>query len=478
MADGRVPAPRPGAGMAGGTLSRVTWARRVTVVTPQTRVDVLLPLQSTVAELVPQLVRLSDAGRGARRDNAGWVLTRLGGAPLAGGLTVLAAGLRDGDLLYLNPRERQAPPMLFDDVADAIASATDGTPAAWGQRAAHLAGIAAGGVALTGAIALLFAYFSGRVAAPAGGGAGALALLLAGGALSRAYGEADTGAVCVTAGAAAAGMAGISALAPHHPWSAGTGQLALGLAAVAVYSVLSLTVVPHWPSWFGCLAVAAGLGAVTAAIVSVTAVTPADGAAVLAVVATALTPAAPMIAMRFARLPLPQVPSDIAAFQATEQPALGPEVIDQSAAARRLLTGLLGALGLDVAGAVVVLLRGDQAPQAALAGLLGLVWLLRSRSYASTPHRVVLLATGLLALALLGGWLAAGQHRAELAGGAAALAIAGLACLAYARRASQGRRSPYWSRLLNVIEFLAVIALLPAAGLVLDVYSHVRNVVH
>jgi type VII secretion integral membrane protein EccD len=464
--------------MAGATLSRVTWARRVTVVTPQARVDVLLPLQSTVAELMPQLVRLSDAGRGSRRDHAGWALSKLGGAPLSGGLTVMAAGLRDGDLLYLSPRERQGPPMLFDDVADAIASAADGTAAAWGQRAARMAGIAAGGAALLGAIVLLFAYLSGLVTAPIEGGFGAIALLLAGGALSRSYGEADAGAVCATAGAAAAGLAGISALAPHHPWSTGTGQLALGLAAIAVYSVLSVTVVAHWPSWFGCLAVAAGLGAVTAAIVSVTAVTPADGAAVLAVVATALTAAAPMIAMRFAQLPMPQVPSDMAAFQTTEQPDLGPDVIDQSATARRLLTGLLGALGLAVAGAVVVLLQGEHAQQAALAGLLGLVWLLRSRSYASTPHRVVLLASGLLSLALLGGWLMVGHHRAERAGGAAALAIAGLACLAYACNASRGRRSPYWSRLLNVIEFLGVIALLPVAGLVLDVYQHVRNVVH
>jgi ESX secretion system protein EccD len=460
------------------TLSRMTWARRVTVVTPQARVDVLLPLQSTVAELMPQLVRLTDAGRDAGRDHGGWVLTKLGGAPLAGGLTVMAAGLRDGDLLYLNPRERQAPPMLFDDVADAIASSGDAAPGAWGPRAARLTGIAAGGAALLGATVLLLAYLSGRVAAPAGGGIAALALLLGGGALSRAYGEADAGGVCATVGAAAAGIAGMSALAPHHAWSPGAGQLALGFAAVAGYCVLAVTVVAHWPSWFGCLAAAAGLGAVTAAVVSLTAATPADGAAVVAVVSTALTAAAPMISMRLARLPLPQVPSDIAAFQTAEQPTLGPDVLDQSATARRLLTGLLAALGLEVTGAVVILLRGDRPQQAALAGLLGLVWLLRSRSYASTPQRVVLLATGLLSLGWLGGWLVAGQHRVEVAGGAAALAVAGLACLAYARRASQSRRSPYWARLLNVTEFLGVIALLPVAGLVLEVYQHIRNVVH
>ena len=460
------------------TLSRMTWARRVTVVTPQARVDVLLPVQSTVSELVPQLVRLSGAGQDQGRDQGAWVLSRLGGAPLSGGVTVMAAGLRDGDLLYLKPRERQVPPMLFDDVADAIASAAGAAPGAWRPRAARLAALAAGGAALAAAIVLLFAYLSGRVAAPAGGGIAALTLLAGGGALSRAYGDADAGAVCATAGVAAAALAGLSALAPHHAWAHGAGPLALGFAAVAGYAVLAVTLVAHWPSWFGCLAVAAGFGAAGAAAVSLAAATPAAAAAVAAVAATVLASAAPMIAMRLARLPLPQVPSDMADFQTTEPPALGPDVLSQSAAAQRLLTGLLGALGLVVAGAAVVLLRGDRSQQAALAGLLGLVWLLRSRSYASTPQRVVLLAVGAFALAWLGGWMAAGHHQSVLPAAAAALAVAGLACVVYARRTAAGRRSPYWARLLNVTEFLGVLALLPVAGLVLNLYQHIRNAVH
>jgi type VII secretion integral membrane protein EccD len=460
------------------TLSRTTWARRVTVVTPQARVDVALPPQSTIAELLPQLVRLSDAGQQLDRDQGGWVLTRFGGAPLSPGLTVTAAGLRDGDVLYLNPRQRQLRPMLFDDVVDAIASASQAAPGAWQPRAARLVGIAAGGAAFLGATLLLFSYLSGRAAAPVGGAVAALVLLAGGAALSRAHVDADAGSVCATAGVAAAAMAGASALAPHHAWFLGAQPLALALAAVAAYGVLAVTLVAHWSSWFGCLALAAGLGAVTAAVVSLTGARPAGAAAVVAVVATALTPAAPMIAMRLSRLPLPQVPSDLAEFQATEPPTLGPDVLDQTAAAQRLLTGLLGALGLVVVGSVVLLLRGDRSEQAALAGLLGLVWLLRSRSYASTPQRVVLLATGLLSLASLGGWLAAEHHRVLVAAGAATLAVAGLACVAYAHRASTARRSPYWSRLLDAAEFLGILSLLPVAGLVLNVYEHIRNAVH
>jgi type VII secretion integral membrane protein EccD len=199
---------------------------------------------------------------------------------------------------------------------------------------------------------------------------------------------------------------------------------------------------------------------------------------VLAVLATVFTPAAPVIAMRLARLPMPEVPSDVESFRESEGPTLGPDVLSQTAAAQRILAGLLGALGMVVVGCVVVLLRGDRQYQAALAGLLGLVWLLRSRSYASTAQRVVLLATGLLSLALLGAWLAAGHHREMLAVGAAALAVAGLAGLAYARRAAKGRRSPYWSRVMDAAEFLGILGLLPLAGLVLNIFQYLRNAVH
>lgn len=460
------------------TLSRTTWARRVTVVTPDARADVALPLQATFAELVPQLLRLSNARLQPGSESSGWMLTKLGGAQVTPHQTVSAAGLSDGDILYLSPRDGQAPLMMFDDVVDAIASATQLSPGAWQPRAARLVSIAAGGATLLGAILLLFAYLSGRAAAPAVGMAATLLLLVAGTALSRGYRDADAGAMCATVGAVAAAMAGMSALAPHHVWAVGARPLALGLAAVAAYAVLAVTLVGEWNPWFGSLALSAGLGTVTTAVVSLTGVTPAGAAAVLAVLATALTPAAPMIAMRLARLPMPEVPTDIESFRESDAPALGPNVLSQTAAAQRILAGLLGALGLVVIGSVVVLLRGDRPYQAALAGLLGLVWLLRSRSYASTAQRVVLLAAGLLSLALLGAWLAAGHHRDMLAAGAAALAVAGLAGLAYARRAAKGRRSPYWSRAMDAAEFLGILALLPVAGLVLNVFQHIRNAVH
>ncbi|NUR59182.1 MAG: type VII secretion integral membrane protein EccD, partial [Catenulispora sp.] len=207
----------------------MTWARRATVVSPRARVDVALPVQSTVAELVPELVRLSDAHRHAGPNHAGWVLTRLGGAPLAAELTVAAAGLRDGDVLYLVPRERQGAPMLFDDVVDAIASASENGAGAWRPAMAHRVGAVGGAVALAGATLLLFALVSGKVAAPLATGGALLVLLLAGGALSRVAQDRRAATACVAAGVPAAVTTGLSALPPHHLWPVHGGAAALGL---------------------------------------------------------------------------------------------------------------------------------------------------------------------------------------------------------------------------------------------------------
>jgi hypothetical protein len=103
--------------------------RRITVVSPQARVDVALPLESTLAELLPQLVAM--AGTETVEAGVGWTLSRLGEADLPGGATVARSGIRDGEVLYLTPRRREAAPLVFDDVVDAIAGGVDRSGRRW-----------------------------------------------------------------------------------------------------------------------------------------------------------------------------------------------------------------------------------------------------------------------------------------------------------------------------------------------------------
>lgn len=452
----------------------ISTTRRITVVTPRARVDVALPVQSTLAELVPQLVRLSGAEGQASPDNPGWVLSRLGDSPFPPGLTVAAIGLRDGEVLHLSPRERQVVPLLFDDVVDAIASVAATKTGAWAgqiaRRSAQLAAVAA----LLGAAVLLAAGLSGTWFAPAACGVFALVLLFSGGALARAYSDSDSGVACAAAGVGAALLAGMTAVPPFQA-SLEVASIAAGLAALTGYGVLAAVLLSDRLPWFGGLAVAGGFGTIATAFVLLSGVPVAGPAAVLTAVATALAALAPMLALRLGKLPLPRVPADIDSFRAEEEPTLGPDVLDQTANAERILTGLLAALALAAVGGVFALLADDSLWGAALSGVLGVVWLLRSRSYAGTAQRLVLLLAGLVMLGRLGAWLVAWQHGVLVAVGV--LVVAAILCLAHATRVRRGHRSPYWSRMMDVAEFVGLIAIVPLVGAVLNVYEVVRGVI-
>lgn len=455
------------AGLAGST-------RRVTIVTPRARVDVALPQQSTFAELVPQLVRLAGATGQAPAEHPGWVLSRLGGAPLALGLTVAAAQVRDGEVLHLTPRERPRGPLLFDDVVDSIASVGESASTTWGPKIARRTGIAAATVLLLAGGVLVQAATEGSVLAPICTGLLALVLLLAGGALSRAYGDSGAGAAGALAGVGVALLAGMSVLPPNSLFSLRAGPLAAGLAAVTVYGVLAAVTVADRLPFFVAVTGASAIGAIAAGIVLVAGVRPMAAAAVTAVLATALAAAAPMLALRLGRLPLPRVPDDMESFRANEQPSLGADMAGRTTHAQALLTGLLVALGLVVAGSAAVLATGG-AWAAGLAALVGSAWLQRSRSYAGRTQRLVLAGFGLITLLGAGGWLIASGQRVALLTAGLAVMLAAVVCLVYATRVARGVRSPYWSRVLDVAEFVVLLALVPFVAMVAGVYEVVGS---
>jgi ESX secretion system protein EccD len=439
--------------------------RRITVVSPQARVDVALPLESTLAELLPQLVAM--AGADAVEAGVGWTLSRLGEADLPGGATVARSGIRDGEVLYLTPRRQEAAPLVFDDVVDAIASAAEHRGDRWRPPVARrmaLAVAALGFVAGTATLALAGPPWPWPVL-----GAGTLALLLviAAGALSRAYADATAGAVLAAAAMPAALVAGATVL-PGSP------EPALGLAAVTGYAVLAAVAVADRLAVFAGTAVAAGTGCLAVVATLLLGTTPVRAAAVTVALGMVLTAALPMLALRLGRLPLPRVPSDVAAFRADERPSLGGDVVDDTGVAEDVLTGLLAAFAAVLAGGATVLLLGDSRWGWALAGTAGLVATLRSRSYAGTGQRVVLLVAGLGALAGTGARLAAGVPALRPVPLLVAVLV-GAVSTWYACRVQSRDPSPYWSRLLDITEFLALVSLLPLAAAVLDLYARARS---
>src|SRR4051812_42980098 len=113
--------------MKGSNVASTTsdGASRVTIVAPHTRVDLALPSDAPLADLLPTVLRY--AGDGLADDPAarhGWVLSRMGGPALPIDRSPLQLEVVDGELLYLRPRGDEFTEPVFDDVVDAVATAT------------------------------------------------------------------------------------------------------------------------------------------------------------------------------------------------------------------------------------------------------------------------------------------------------------------------------------------------------------------
>ena len=99
---------------------------RVTIVSPRTRIDLALPSDVPLSDLLPTILHqageyyIDEAG-----DNGGWILTRLGEEAIDTGHSCSQLGINDGEMLYLNPADAAKPEVVFDDIIDAIATASE-----------------------------------------------------------------------------------------------------------------------------------------------------------------------------------------------------------------------------------------------------------------------------------------------------------------------------------------------------------------
>ncbi|MCZ9340572.1 EsaB/YukD family protein, partial [Streptomyces sp. TRM76130] len=97
----------------------------LTVRAPRRTIDLAVPSDVPVADLLPTVLRY--AGEGVEEtglDHDGWILQRLGGRPLDEEATLASLGLTDGEALHLRPRTEALPEVRLDDLVDGIASVT------------------------------------------------------------------------------------------------------------------------------------------------------------------------------------------------------------------------------------------------------------------------------------------------------------------------------------------------------------------
>jgi type VII secretion integral membrane protein EccD len=473
---------------AGSTVQPSTVFSRVTVVAPHTRIDLALPSDVAVANLLPMLLTMageSSPDGGSR--HGGWCLARLGGEAIDSDRTLSSLGVLDGDLLQLRRRSDNPPPPLFDDVVEAIAVAAPDSYRPWTESTARTLGMVAAGLALlASAVALLLAGLDPAGPDPAVphvgiavlAGAAALVALIAGTVIAQVYGETSAGVV-VAAGSLPLGFVAGLYVPSDVPAANLSANLLLACTLTLVLAAASLMVLGAGITPFIASATAATLSALAflAATLTTNLAHPPDVggiAAGAAAVALSSISALPRLAIQLSQLPMPQVPSSAKDLQEDSGFPDYTAIERRAGLAHQYLTGMIMGSGA-VAAIGAVLAAAGSALGIVLGVVVATVLLLRARSYANGNQAIALLVSGMVVVAGLMAELLATANRPGLllAGFGGLLVLATLALVAgvvLPRR----RFSPVLRRSVDVAEAVLIAAVLPLALGVLDLYNTFR----
>lgn len=476
---------------------------RVTVVAPDSRIDVALPQDIAVADIYPEILRLTGLTQAAGTPT-GHHLLRRDGTVLDGARTLAAQHVLDGELLLLRPFAHSLPPAVFDDVSDAVASAVGRDRHLWSDDLLRGAGLAG---AVTLFVLLGFLLWSADpvrhdthgLPAVVAGAAGVLLTAFAG---VRARVYADRGAA-VAAGLGALPLvlvAGSGIIGPDAGQGAGRLQFLLGCVAVLIASVVLVALIPSGDAPFVATTLLATAGTLAAFVAILTETSATRAAAVCAPAGLGLVAFLPGLSARFARLPIGYAAPRSApgghsysldAGPVTPGPPVDAEgIADRARRGHELLLGLVGGCAAVVVAAAAVLGFSDSAWGRLLALAAGLALLLRARLFRYTSQVVCLLAAGIGAVALLVVGLALNPPAdlldeltrygdrgsldlrtmwlsAAVAAGAALLTTVALAV-------PRKGLSPFWGRLLDLAESALLLSLVPLCLAVLDVFARAR----
>ncbi|MER5226764.1 type VII secretion integral membrane protein EccD [Streptomyces flaveus] len=480
----------PGTGTPAGTGTGLGFCR-VTIVAPDSRIDVALPDDIPVADIYPEILRLSQQSP-AQSAPVGYHLVRRDGTVLDSARSFAAQRILDGELLTLRPFSESLPPAVFDDVSDAVASAVTSERALWSDDLTRAAGLVGGGVL---PVLLAFVAWTGdplhdmhSLPGILAGVAGVLLVVLA---CVRARVYADrASAIALGLGALPnVGVGGSGLLPLADGQGIGKLQFLLACAAVLLASVLLTLCSPSGDGPFVAFVFASAIGLLALFAATLADWTPAEIGALCAPIAVGGLAFLPGLSMRFARLPIGFDTPNTTPRSAYDTDPAPQEPVDAervAAKARRgheLLVGLVGGCALIAVGSSAVLGFSSNVWAQLLALATGVALLMRAHLFRYTAQVAPVLAGGLASLMLLGLGLALNPpntiDRADLDLRTIWLvaAIAAVAALvtAIGLIVSRGGLTPFWGRFLEIAEGFVLLTLVPLALAVFDVYATARS---
>lgn len=315
---------------------------RVSIVSEGRRLDVGIPTQVPLVELLPGFAR-SLGVLDPTLAHGGYALHKADGAILDPARGAGVQGLRDGDLLTLVRGGLLVEQRVYDDVVEAVIDATSEQHTPWTPRDNARTALA---VSLTflGLCAVLLVSAGSAFAIGAVIAGGAAIVLLAASAVLARVGQPEAGHALGLAAALFGGLGGYLAIPGAQPWgwplaAGGLGALIIGSAAFGLNrkgAEVHLVAVT-----FGLVV---GLTALIAALFAPGA--PAPWSIMIAIVGS-LANGLPWLALSSTRIRVISPQSDLDVI-ANPEPIDAEDVKRRAAAGQRILTALRIALGLSI----------------------------------------------------------------------------------------------------------------------------------
>lgn len=448
---------------------------RLTVCGPDRTVEVALPAHAPLADLLPTLIgylgeNLPDSGLA----HGGWVLQRLGEAPLDPERSVTALGLHDGDVVHLRPGADQMPPVDFDDLIDGVATGIGQRPDRWRPETTRRVLLGLVPVSLATGLALLASQHPNPLTAIAAA-ATTLLLLLACGAASRAFGDALGAGLLAAAAIGYAALAG--SLVPALVAAAGTSAplgarwLAASITATGVTALASAASGVGRHVFIG-VGLAGALAGVGGAFVTVGHTTAPEAAAIILLVVVPLGAFVPATSFRLAGMRLAPLPTTPEELQADLDPEPSAEVLTRTADTDRYMTASYAGLGSVAASCLAVLaLDGHGLPALLTTGDAIALLLLHSRVLVSARQRLSAIVPAVLGAVLLIASNVVHSALPVLLAWLVALLTVTVLLYVGAHTLPGKRLLPYWGRIGDIAQSTCALALLPLSLWLFDAYE-------
>nr|WP_225953699.1 type VII secretion integral membrane protein EccD [Kibdelosporangium phytohabitans] len=453
---------------------------RITVFGPDGKVDLAVPVSSTVADLVPVLLSHTRKKQPIPVDQGSWVLQRLGGPAFDQDGTPETLDWLEGEQLYLRPADNPLPALDFDDLADGIATTVVQRGDRWKPEFNHVLFQVLSGVlvAVVGLILLddgptaLHAGFAGGLSAVFVIISAVVARTLDDLSLSRLWGL----AACVFAGLTGMIAAdGVPDAASPTPigilvGAAGAAVTATVLLALRKFAANGIPFAPFATVLLVAVATICGVWMGLGFEWSVSQV-----AGVLATVMFGVVIWSPKTTIRIAYLRGPQLPRNAEDLQQDVDPAPAHEVAVRTAAADRYVSVTMVCASAVFVAAFPFVMAEPGWIGWTMVTVVSCAVLLRARNFLGVWQRLSLVVAGTVGLGLVAldlGRMFTPSWRIVL--------LVGLFVILYGLmqvvlRPVGRRMLPVWGHLANIFDTCTALAIIPLLLQLLGVYAWARG---